>query len=258
MTDTSPALASISVSKPLTVSDYSALVATLPTPTPAQMEAFAAHVCGAHSWYKHLPFYPPGKPMQFFLDPAAGMDLTFQADHVDASPRVEQGFHYSSIPTQQYRERFGHLAFSRSSGTTVFRTAGNGALLAPSDDAPGVYDATARSLRRLPAEVVHAGVAWISGLVHPDSATPPTVLKFAAPKAPSGWPQESGGQLALAEILEYCKSRQREDTTFGAAWFAMEDERLAQMLAPERARQRAGMISAMRRVIELVWAARSG
>lgn len=50
---------------------YRLLVADVPRPTRQQMEAFAVFVCGAHSWYEHLPLSPPGFPFQFFLDPGA-------------------------------------------------------------------------------------------------------------------------------------------------------------------------------------------
>ena len=111
---TSPAQTAAAASRVLSLAAYRACVANLERPTRAQMEAFAEFVCQAHSWYKHLPFYPPGKSLQFFLDPAAGMDLFFNASGVDAAPRDVTGFHYSSIPTRDYRERFGCLAFSRS------------------------------------------------------------------------------------------------------------------------------------------------
>src|SRR5262245_37733059 len=103
-----------------TLHRYRVLVASLPMPTLVQMQQFAGHVAGAHSWYKHLPLLPPGAPLQFFLDPAAGMQLIAgSGGRVDATPRTNRGFHYSWLPTAEYRDRFGYLAFSRSSGTSV-------------------------------------------------------------------------------------------------------------------------------------------
>ena len=166
------------------------------------MDAFAKFVCGAHSSYKHLPYYPPGKPLLFFVDPAAGMDLTFHTDRVEATPRLERGFHYSWIPTHEYREKFGHLAFSRTSGTTVYRVAADCTVLAPGDDVPAIYDPVARSLRRLPAEVVAAGVALVSGIVHPDSTDPQLVLQFANERARAAWPEESGGRQGRGSDLD--------------------------------------------------------
>lgn len=73
-----------------------------------QMQQFALFVSNAHSWYKHLPYLPPGEPFQFFLDPGAGMQLVVSSQgSVDATPRAEPGFHYSWLPTVEYRARFG-------------------------------------------------------------------------------------------------------------------------------------------------------
>ncbi len=216
------------------------------------MEAFAAFVCQAHSWYKHLPFYPPGRPLQFFLDPAAGMDLFFNASGVDAAPRDVTGFHYSAIPTRDYRERFGCLAFSRSSGTTVFRMAEDGTALAPGDDTPAIYDASSRSLRTLPAEVVQAGIASISGLVHKGSCQARFMLRYRLPVEPIGWPQESGGPAELERIIQYAKWRRRQLESSDERMGWSEDPTLAQLLAPERHRQRMGMVGAMTRVVALL------
>jgi hypothetical protein len=54
---------------------YRQLIAPLPIPTVEQTESFAVHVAGAHSWYKHLPYEPPGIPFVVFLDPNAGRKL---------------------------------------------------------------------------------------------------------------------------------------------------------------------------------------
>ena len=215
------------------------------------MVAFAKFVCGAHSWYKHLPYYPPGKPLLFFVDPAAGMDLTFHTDRVEATPRLERGFHYSWIPTHEYREKFGHLAFSRTSGTTVYRVAADCTVLAPGDDVPAIYDPVARSLRRLPAEVVAAGVAMVSGIVHPASTDPQLVLQFANERARAAWPEESGGLTTLLELLDYCRGRREQLRRSGSLNWEVSDEQLMRLLAPERMRQHEGMVAAMTRVVEL-------
>ena len=58
----------------LTLDDYQNLLRGPPEPTHEQIEEFARFVATAHSWYKHLPTWPPGVPMRFFLDPCAGME----------------------------------------------------------------------------------------------------------------------------------------------------------------------------------------
>ena len=123
--DRSPAVAAA-----LSLSEYKALARSPPVPTPLQLRHFAEFVAGAHSWYKHLPLLPARAPLQFFLDPAAGMQLTQAADgSVTAALRDRQGFHYSWLPTAEYRERFGYLAFSKSSGTSVSLQSADGSRL---------------------------------------------------------------------------------------------------------------------------------
>lgn len=151
----------------LLLQEYRALARSLPVPTPLQARQFAEYVAGAHSWYKHLRLLPAGTPIQIFLDPAAGMQRTQSADgSMAVAPRDEQGFHYSWLPTAAYRERFGYLAFSKSSGTSVSLTTAAGGRLVPSDDAPCVYDPAQRTWHALPEEALVAGRAFISGIVH--------------------------------------------------------------------------------------------
>lgn len=50
---------------------YLDIIGQLPIPTAEQTRNFAEYVAGAHSWYKHLPVYPPA-PFVFYLDPNAG------------------------------------------------------------------------------------------------------------------------------------------------------------------------------------------
>jgi hypothetical protein len=45
---------------------------SLPVATPEQTARFAEHVADNHSWYKHLPFFPPGASFVFFPNPDAG------------------------------------------------------------------------------------------------------------------------------------------------------------------------------------------
>jgi hypothetical protein len=49
---------------------------SLPVPTAGQTARFADHVADNHSWYKHLPFFPPGASFVFFPNPHAGRGVT--------------------------------------------------------------------------------------------------------------------------------------------------------------------------------------
>ena len=151
----------------LALAEYRALAGALPVPTRSQVRQFAEYVAGAHSWYKHLRLLPARAPVQVFLDPAAGMQRTQSADgSVSVAPRGKQGFHYSWLPTAEYRHRFGCLAFSKSSGTSVSLGTGDGQRLVPADDAPCVYDPAHGTWHALPEEALTAGRAYISGIVH--------------------------------------------------------------------------------------------
>jgi hypothetical protein len=79
---------------------YKKWIKNLPIPTDAQFEAFSEHICGAHSWYKHIPLLD-GAEFVFFLAPDAG------AGYTEDSPRL----HYSWKTTSEYRRRFGHLDY---------------------------------------------------------------------------------------------------------------------------------------------------
>jgi hypothetical protein len=229
------------------------------------MREFAAFVAGAHSWYKHLPLLPPGEPLQFFLDPAAGMQLErCIGGALKASPRDKQGFHYSWIKTDEYRERFGYLAFSRSSGTSVSIQLQDGTQLVESDDEAHVFDPAAGRILQLPDEVIAAGRAFVSGAVHTHGADARLWWYVVLREGRAvDWPEQSGGANALENIRQRCRAlvegtseqerlkpqERRADQDVGICFV---DYPLYQLLEPERQRQREGMVGAMQRVIDLV------
>src|SRR5918995_5505055 len=64
----------------LTLPEYLSLISDIPLPTQQQKENFVEYVSHAHSWYKHLPLYPPGAPFYFFIDKYAGCDRLVSED----------------------------------------------------------------------------------------------------------------------------------------------------------------------------------
>ena len=254
-------------SQPLSLATYKELVSSLPVPTPLQMEQFAEYVSRAHSWYKHIPLLPPGLPFQFYLDPGAGMELEQRPDgKLKASPRLKHGFHYSWIPTDQYRERFGDLAFSQSSGPAVFSLDGTGARTIPPDIDCMVFDPNLGFQRPVPVDIYQAGRALVSGIIHP-AGTSESLLHWAIEANPDfSWPREGGGDAAWADIVArtrvLCKDPSQKIKVdyddkesvkkyrmVGAVNF---DIPLYDALEPERKRQRIGMIAAMVRAVKLV------
>jgi hypothetical protein len=90
--------------------DYMELVAGLPLPKPEQSARFADQVARNHSWYKHLPFFPPGASFVFFLNPNAGKGVkasggTFKLYNIKSGDYVQ---HHSRLATAEYLDRFGH------------------------------------------------------------------------------------------------------------------------------------------------------
>jgi hypothetical protein len=66
---------------------------------------------GAHSWYKHLPVREY-VPFVFFLNPVVAMN--YDAENKKFIRRVRGDgteFHYTWMPSDEYRERFGCLDY---------------------------------------------------------------------------------------------------------------------------------------------------
>ncbi len=105
------------------MSGYVELVRGLPVPTVEQTERFVDFVAHAHSWYKHLPAWPPGLPFTFFLDPNAGRDFVHlpggESGYVDRTDEV-QACHYTWMVTTEYRARFGHWQYHADAGPGLF------------------------------------------------------------------------------------------------------------------------------------------
>lgn len=82
----------------------------LPVPTPEQTARFADHVADNHSWYKHLPFFPPGASFVVFPNPNAGRGVKVNGDRFTLYD-IGQGdyfAHHSRLPTAEYIALFGH------------------------------------------------------------------------------------------------------------------------------------------------------
>jgi hypothetical protein len=237
------------------LAEYVALVAGLPPPTEQQKENFAHFVSSAHSWYKHIPFWQPGVPFHFFIDPSAGCERRVTIfGKVKFRPRLKQGFHYSWIQTTEYRERFGYLAYSCGAGTKAFHVR-FGFLITPGDNIEGIPKDG--RLYRLPQEVVEAGSVQLTSVIHDCSATISYWDKSIGPESLS-WPAESGGRETLQKIIKRCKAMRHESLNeiqknrvrIDEVGFV--DAELFELLRPERQRQQSEMLKAMKRVCDLV------
>jgi hypothetical protein len=83
----------------MTPAAYLHSVASLPSPSASQLEAFTDHLCNAHSWYKHIP-----------LLRGAELVVVLAAD-AGAGFEERERVHYGWKRTAEYRARFGHLDY---------------------------------------------------------------------------------------------------------------------------------------------------
>jgi hypothetical protein len=228
---------------PLTPAQYVASLSRVPLPTTKQKLQFADFVCKAHSWYKHLPANPPGEPFYFYLDKYAGCDRLLKRDGTAVMvERTEHGFHYSDLPTEEYRMRFGHLAYSCESGTAVFVTSWPVAF--PRDKVVAVPGDDGRMFG-LPAEILAAGETRLTAIIHPGGACCTVCERLRS------WPEKSGGQIVLEKIAARCREMQdpaNPDWMMHTRSIGYSDPRLDELLAPERQRQKDEIVRAIDRV----------
>ncbi|MFO1459316.1 MAG: hypothetical protein U1G08_07885 [Verrucomicrobiota bacterium] len=78
-------------------------------PTLEQTEAFVLHVGTNHSWYKHLPHFPPGCWFLFAPNPNAGCQFAWWESPPRHVHLVRGSYfdHHSRLSTAEYRKRFG-------------------------------------------------------------------------------------------------------------------------------------------------------
>jgi len=94
--------------------NYFDLILRLPLPTPEQTARFADHVANNHSWFKQLPFFPPGASFVFFLNPHAGCGVKGNQGGFQVYD-IEPGNHFSHpsrLATADYRDQFGHWDYA--------------------------------------------------------------------------------------------------------------------------------------------------
>ena len=231
----------------LTFAEYRNLLSAVPLPTAQQTSAFAEFVSTAHSWYKHLPPNLPGRPFYFFLDRYAGCDRLLQQDGTAiVVERKEHGFHYSDLPTREYRDRFGFLSFSCSSGTTVFVMEWP---LVYSRDKVAAVPGEDGKMYGIPKEILEAGETNLTAIIHPGGSCYPVCNSL------KDWPEESGGPAALEKITARCREMQNPanpESKMYTRSIGYTDALLDNLVAPERQRQKREIVRAIDRVCGLI------
>jgi len=220
-------------------------------------------VSDAHSWYKHLPLLPPGKPFFFFLNPLSGYDTVCRPNgdvvHEERT-KTSRRFHYTWMTTRRYRKRFGYLDYATHAGMRFQLRTSEVAL--EYADLPEFSTVTASY--HLPSEVAAQGSVELTGVIH--SYTPQTfVWVLCLPRyiaihpedPPRRWPAETGGDSTLRKILDACdRERPRfdgSDSDTGINNVKEIEAELKALLRPEKERLQTNMTQAINRVLDLLY-----
>jgi hypothetical protein len=188
----------------------------------------------------------------FFLDPAAGCDRAQRSDgYWEAVGREIQGFHHAAMPTREYRECFGHLAFA-SGRSLRSGSVGGGALRVETGFGAVVIDEHG-ACRSIPEEI-EAGAVRLTGMIHPYANQQLLWERISRTEpVPDLWPEESGGAVVFEQIQRRCRELVRDDSKI------VRDEEhpgvdavFADLVEPERQRQRRLMIGAIDRLLALL------
>lgn len=229
------------VPPPMTLAHYRDWVRPLGRPTDSQIDAYVDYLSSKHSWYKHLPPVRPGAVFTLFLTRLAGM---VQGDdgRSTAWREIEPGdsmFHYSMMPTAEYRRRFGHLGYGSEAAPEFSLRDSRESVNFGAE--PRVF-ATTEGPRALPPEIVRAGSVEVTAVIHARSAQR-WVWEWAMERgaleglSAQAWPQRSGGAPSLEQILHAVK--------YGG------DKDIAAFIAVERSFQKADLRAAAQRVVTL-------
>ena len=209
----SGAMKSIKINAPLlrdlhqlTLDEYREALAPGGSPSDEQIEEFVHYVANAHSWYKHLPAFPPGAPFWFFLDPGAGYETQLDASGIVSyhERTAARGFHYNYRPTAVWRSEFGALQWKCNQGT-AFIVGGTGEFTTRPYDGPVILHPEFGPCR-LPPEVEAEGFTRLTAAMHEYSFQ---CLLFdwiafesdLPPPLKADWPDEYGGNELRDRIV---------------------------------------------------------
>lgn len=201
---------------------YRALVAPLARSSASRVGAFAEFISRDHSWYKKLPFEPPGHPFFVYLDPHVHQALVpsqdgastafrdivsaphpiardFRIDTRTGDQPVPAGaalrYHARGHSTEEWRERHGYWTYSDP-------------FLAcePGDAAREAFGSiTVRSDSRylvpVPVEVLELGLVYLRATVSPDLG--PALEEYEAAQKMLGLPDPANDRdRQLVELDE--------------------------------------------------------
>lgn len=204
---------------------YVRLVADLPRPTPEQCNNFVEFVANAHSWYKHLPSLPPGVSFTFFLNPDSGRTRirtrSGEVGYVDCVDGDDTRFHYTWMPTADYRRRFGHWDYYCANAPT-FLILGQ-TTTAECESSPHVLTESGE-WTSLPNEMLLVATCKVTALVHPYQHPRAHLRRFA------GYDQVYENYArANPNDAEACRYRRLSDALNAAAASGEHEERMKEL-----------------------------
>lgn len=200
---------------------YLDYVRQLDLPSTAQGDAFAEFATNAHSWYKHLPLFPPGARFVFFLDPNAGLVQEWNREGPFGGrwkrrlkPRTKELCdHYSHMPTESCRELFGAWGYAvihgyplprpemlRESSMRQLRRSIAHYLHSWRNDRPPMDDYIDPLYRQFPYEALEQCGCQVTGFVHSDGELFPHLLETMIRR------QDEQRYLALDHFQTYAAS----------------------------------------------------
>jgi len=170
-------------------------------------------------------------------------------------PRESHGFHYSALPTLEYRTRFGHLAYAHPGGTHVKMTSAAG-FVSLADHLQLIADQDGRWWK-VPREVSEVGSVEVTAFIHPGIAELPEWF----PVDRDLLPPESGGRVTVQAVVARIQELRRDPKSLqrfpddhpAPPTERFEDRVLYDLLEPERRRQRDVMLLAIRRMLDCVY-----
>lgn len=231
------------------IAGYRKILAGVPRPSAGQIEAFIKYVRKAHSWYKHLPVWPPGTPFLFYVSPQAGCDLLVDAKgRTTIVERTEDrpGIHYSWKPTEVYRAEFGYLEYQTHAGTRIGFSTSAG--LVVFEQMSGTVHDRHGVERALPSEIQDAGTVYLTALIHPymDSFGF-WVYQDHGRRSDGQWAPEMSQDDTLKAIMQLLSTKVTDENRNEL------EQSLKRLVVTESERLQSEMKAAITRVLDLVY-----
>ena len=273
------------------MASYYQVVRRLPAPSDAQISNFIDYVASAHSWYKWIPVVPQGIPFYFYLDPNSGCERVFERGKPVYRERNNTAEHRDRCGYLQYsREAAAACIIYQSRGSSVIsssrrpvsatregriwtrclrlfrshvRTRPQGEGKVPPKLAGVLEDREAEESSgsaiqseeyriSVPDEVLRAGHAELTGMIHPLASGIGMWMWIAGkPLMVEGiqrWPAGTPGAETVLEILRFV--RENPQVTGRTVGYCPEIDRLVD---PERQRMRKLAEQAIHRMLDLVY-----